>query len=108
MALALPDFPWPPPRYFAFEVLERDWLAPAAGGRLGVTGTAPIAGWGGTFFICQDNLSGSFARQIDIAMDDGLPASRTIRLLANGASNGTAIAPADLTDAGIYTVCAAY
>ena len=35
MASALPDFPWPPPRYSAFEVLERDWLAPAADARLG-------------------------------------------------------------------------
>lgn len=32
---ALPDFPWPPPRYSAFEVLERDWLAPGADARLG-------------------------------------------------------------------------
>lgn len=34
-AAALPDFPWPPPRYSAFEVLERGWLAPAADARLG-------------------------------------------------------------------------
>jgi hypothetical protein len=32
---ALPAFPWPPPRYSAFEVLERDWLAPGADARLG-------------------------------------------------------------------------
>jgi hypothetical protein len=46
--------------------------------------------------------------QIELAMDHGLPASGTIRLLASGASSGAAIAPADLTDAGLYTVCAAY
>jgi hypothetical protein len=34
-ASALPDFPWPPPRYSAFEVLARDWLVPAADARLG-------------------------------------------------------------------------
>jgi prepilin-type N-terminal cleavage/methylation domain-containing protein len=86
-----------------------EWLPHnATGGRVGITGISPVSGWGGSFFICQDNLSGSFARQIDIAMDDGLPASGAVRLLANGASSGTAIAPADLTDSGIYTVCAAY
>ena len=86
-----------------------EWLPRnAAGGRIGVTGSSPVSGWSGTFFICQDNLSGVFARQIDIAMDDGLPASGAVRLLANGAGSGTAIAQADLTDSGIYTVCAAY
>ena len=73
-------------------IVITDWLPRnAAGGRLGVTGAAPIAGWSGTFFICQDNLSGSFARQIDIAMDDGLPASGSVRLLPGGAANGVAI-----------------
>ncbi len=32
---ALPDFPWPPPRYSAFEVLDRGWLAPGSDARLG-------------------------------------------------------------------------
>lgn len=32
----LPGFPWPPPRYSAFEVFERDSLAPAEGARLGM------------------------------------------------------------------------
>ena len=86
-----------------------EWLPHnAAGGRVGITGISPVSGWNGTFFICQDNLSGSFARQIDIAMDDGLPATGAVRMLANGASNGAAIALADLLDSGIYTVCAAY
>jgi len=86
-----------------------EWLPRNAfGGRIGVTGVSPLTGWSGTFFICQDNLSGNFARQIDIAMDDGLPATGSVRILANGAASGTAIAPADLADANLYTVCAAY
>ena len=86
-----------------------EWLPRNAfGGRIGVTGVSPLTGWSGTFFICQDNLSGNFARQIDIAMDDGLPATGSVRILANGAASGTAIAPADLVDANLYTVCAAY
>jgi hypothetical protein len=87
----------------------QDWLPRnAVGGRIGVTGTPPIAGWAGTFFICQDNLAGNFARQIDIAMDDGLPASGSVRLLPGGAANGVAINQTDLVDSGIYTVCAAF
>ena len=87
----------------------QDWLPRnAVGGRIGVTGTPPIAGWAGTFFICQDNLACNFARQIDIAMDDGLPASGSVRLLPGGAANGVAINQTDLVDSGIYTVCAAF
>lgn len=87
----------------------QDWLPRnAVGGRIGITGIPPIAGWAGTFFICQDNLAGNFARQIDIAMDDGLPASGTVRLLPTAAANGPAINQTDLVDSGIYTVCAAF
>lgn len=90
-------------------VVLQEWLPRnAAGGRIGVTGIAPITGWAGSFFICQDKLAGSFARQIDIAMDDGLPASGTVRLLPDGASSGVAVTQADLVDGGIYTVCAAF
>ena len=70
-------------------IVITDWLPRnAAGGRLGVTGTTPIAGWSGTFFICQDNLSGSFARQIDIAMDDGLPASGSVKTTVHATGDG--------------------
>jgi len=90
-------------------VTLHDWLPRnAVGGRIGVTGIPPITAWAGTFFICQDNLAGNFARQIDIAMDDGLPASGSVRLLPGGAANGVAINQADLMDSGIYTVCAAF
>ena len=81
-----------------------DWLPRNAfAGRIGVTSTSPLAGWGGSFFICQENLAGAFARQVDIAMDDGLPNTGTVRLMSGGA----AVTPADLNDATVYTVCAA-
>lgn len=86
-------------------VVIADWLPRNAfSGRIGVTSTSPVSGWGGSFFVCQENLAGSFARQVDIAMDDGLPNTGTVRLLSGGA----AVAPADLNDATAYTVCAAY
>ena len=90
-------------------IVIQDWLPRnAVGGRVGVTSNAPVSGWAGTFFICQDNIPGSFARQIDIAMDDGQPASGAVRLLANGAASGTSITPADLVDGTPYTVCASF
>lgn len=90
-------------------IVLQDWLPHnAVGGRVGVTGTSPIAGWGGSFFVCQDKLSGSFARQIDIALDDGRPDSGSVRLLSDGASSGAAIASDKLVDADLYTVCASY
>ncbi|MDD3354942.1 prepilin-type N-terminal cleavage/methylation domain-containing protein [Zoogloea sp.] len=93
----------------ASDVVLADWLPRnAAGGRIGITGVSPVAGWAGSFFVCQDNLNGSFARQIDIAMDDGLPASGSVRLLANSVSSGTPITPGELNDAGLYTVCAIF
>ena len=85
-----------------------DWLPRnAAGGRTGITGVAPITGWAGNFFVCQDNIPGSLARQVDIAMDDGQPAAGSVRLLANGSASGSAVALTDLADGTPYTVCAA-
>lgn len=90
-------------------IVLADWLPRnAMGGRIGITGQSPISGWAGSFFICQDNLNGNFARQIDISMDDGQPNSGSIRLLAGSAASGTAITTAELTDSGQYTVCASY
>lgn len=86
-----------------------DWLPRnAMGGRVGVTGQTPISGWAGSFFICQDNLNGSFARQIDTTMDDGQPNSGSVRLLASSVASGNAVLPAELTDSGQYTVCASF
>lgn len=86
-------------------VVIADWVPRNAfSGRIGITSSSPLAGWGGSFFICQENLAGTFARQVDIAMDDGLPNTGTVRLLSGGA----AVAQADLNDATVYTVCAAY
>lgn len=87
----------------------QDWLPRnATGGRLGVTGTSPVTGWNGSFFVCQDKLSGSFARQIDIALDDGQSDSGSVRVMADGAASGPAIAAAKLIDSDLYTVCASY
>ncbi|WP_374490017.1 prepilin-type N-terminal cleavage/methylation domain-containing protein [Zoogloea sp.] len=77
----------------------------AVGGRIGVTSTSPITGWSGSLFVCQDNISGRLAQQVDINMDDGLPNTGSVRLMANGSATSAAIAPADLNETALYTVC---
>jgi hypothetical protein len=59
-----------------------------------------------SFFVCQDKLLGSYARQIDIALDDGQPDSGSVRLCRRR-SNGSHHA-ANLNDSDPYTVCASY
>jgi prepilin-type N-terminal cleavage/methylation domain-containing protein len=78
----------------------------AMGGRIGVTGVAPITGWSGSLFVCQDNIPGSSVRQIETALDDGLPAFGSVRAMTNGTASGAAVTTLD--DATPYTVCAAF
>jgi prepilin-type N-terminal cleavage/methylation domain-containing protein len=80
------------------------------GGRIGVQGAAPMAGWNGTFFACSGNISGRFALQLDTTMDDGNAATGTVRVFTTAAfavnGQGTnAPAPVEGT---LYTVCIGY
>jgi prepilin-type N-terminal cleavage/methylation domain-containing protein len=76
------------------------------GGPLGVASTAPVAGWAGNFFVCSGGIQGRFARQIDVAIDDGATHAGSVRAIG-----GTPAAFQTLTsaeDAAFFTVCAAY
>lgn len=81
------------------------------GGLVGVTGTAPIPGWTGNFFVCSTNIQGRFARQLDLTMDDGNTATGNVRVLCQNTCASVAAAanaPANLTtneDGNLYTVC---
>lgn len=86
-------------------------------GNLGITSqavlTAPTTPFNGSFFVCQGNINGRFARQIDTTMDDGNPATGSVRIIAgnNTASAADAVTQAAMTTAGdgaVYTVCAAF
>lgn len=86
----------------------------ADSGLLGISngGTPPITGLRGSHVICSQGILGRYARQLDLAMDDGNTAGGAMQVMANQAANQSvaaeAIANADLVDAQAYTVCLAF
>ncbi len=86
----------------------------ADGGHVGITsGTnTPVAGLTGTYIVCSTNILGKFAKQLDLTMDDGAPATGSVRIIDNQSWDQTAavIAKANVAavdDASSYTVCMA-
>ncbi len=84
----------------------------AEGGRIGVTGTnnPPITGLRGTYFICSGKISGRFAKQLDLMMDDGNTATGSMMTTANqtGVAKGDAsppVATTNIDDGTPYLVC---
>jgi prepilin-type N-terminal cleavage/methylation domain-containing protein len=82
----------------------------ADGGRIGVQSTAPITGMTGSYFVCSEAIQGKFAKQIDITLDDGSPASGSVRVAA-GPYSGTALTAvttaAAIEEGQTYIVCSA-
>ncbi|GAB2888391.1 prepilin-type N-terminal cleavage/methylation domain-containing protein [Uliginosibacterium flavum] len=78
----------------------------AEGGRIGVQGATPIAGWPGRMFICQNNVSGRIAQQIDTTMDDGNAATGSVRF---GAWATPVLVPAvPVVENTLYVACASF
>jgi prepilin-type N-terminal cleavage/methylation domain-containing protein len=96
------------------------WLPKnAENGRIGVQSTTPIVGWSGRLFICQGNISGRIAQQVDSTMDDGNPGAGSIRFGAwatptltpvslPGAAGASAPVATPLDENTLYTVCASF
>lgn len=85
----------------------------AEGGRIGITGDAPITApttpWPGAFFVCSTGVQGRFVRQLDTMIDDGNTTTGSVRAIANGTAsqaNSTNVTAAD--DGTQYTVCQAF
>jgi prepilin-type N-terminal cleavage/methylation domain-containing protein len=79
----------------------------AVGGAIGVTnalGNIPILGMKGTYIVCSDSIAGKFAKQLDITLDDGNPATGSLMVGTAGTTGGAAI-PGPLTDDTPYLVC---
>jgi prepilin-type N-terminal cleavage/methylation domain-containing protein len=87
----------------------------ADGGYIGITsGTAaqtPITGMTGTYIVCSNGVLGKYAKQLDTTMDDGNPATGSMRVMpaiTGGLSATVAQATASaapLDDATSYAVC---
>ena len=78
----------------------------AEGGRIGVTGadkvpiTTPTLR--GTYFICSESISGRFAKQLDLMMDDGNTATGSMMAMD---SDSKVVATTSIDDGLTYTVC---
>lgn len=82
----------------------------SVGGRLGITGAnnVPITGMTGSYFICSNSIDGSFARQLDVTLDDGDTATGSMRVAANAAVPPAAAQPNAAVVAGTpWMVCLA-
>jgi prepilin-type N-terminal cleavage/methylation domain-containing protein len=77
-------------------------------GRIGVSSTTAaqlqISGMTGTYLVCSSGILGSFAKQLDIQMDDGNSSTGSMRAVADGAAMGTP-GVANPNDSDPYTVC---
>jgi prepilin-type N-terminal cleavage/methylation domain-containing protein len=78
----------------------------AVGGRIGVQ-RGGLLGLAGGHLVCSGNIPGKLVRQLDIALDDGDPATGTLRAGTSGAGGLTVIsADNPLDDGNSHTVCA--
>ena len=79
------------------------------GGRVGVSGIAPITGMTGSYFVCSSGIDAKFALQMDITMDNGDTTTGTVQAIKT-VSPSVATAPDAITatTTGIYTVCQAF
>ena len=91
--------------------LANDWQPRNSdGGRIGVTSSAPATGMYGRLFVCQAAVSGRVALQVDTTMDDGNPATGSVRF---GSMTGTTLnqastASGPIADADLFTICSAF
>jgi prepilin-type N-terminal cleavage/methylation domain-containing protein len=82
----------------------------ADGGRIGIqsiAGFTTITGMTGAYVICSDGIVGKLAKQIDVALDDGSPATGGVQVVAQG-TTGAPLASAAVTDSAYHTVCMAF
>lgn len=87
----------------------------AVGGIIGITnGTAtnlPITGLRGSYIICSGGILGKYAKQLDVTLDDGNPATGSMMIMADPAAHPAVVPAAAIAtiplvlDATPYTVC---
>lgn len=94
------------------ESLASDWLPrDTEGGRIGVQSKVPFTGMTGRLFVCQGNISGRIAQQVDSTMDDGKPDSGSVQFgtsttTEDGAKSAAAATTID--ENTLYVVCASF
>jgi prepilin-type N-terminal cleavage/methylation domain-containing protein len=87
------------------------WPKNANGGQIGIQGNISFAtitgGMDGSYIICSKNILGQFVLQLDATLDDGNPATGSMRAIQQsaipGAASTTATVQANPADS--FTVC---
>ena len=78
------------------------------GGRFGIqslSGFTTVTNMSGAFVACSKGILGKFAKQLDVAMDDGDGSKGSVRVVLDGTpSDGIAAA----VDASVYDVCMSF
>ncbi|HEU0282296.1 MAG TPA: prepilin-type cleavage/methylation domain-containing protein [Gallionella sp.] len=91
------------------DISSTNYLAKnAVGGSLGITNqnATPIVGLKGAQLICSDHIVGKFAKQIDLALDDGNTATGSVMVTVAGTvTGGGLIARDSIVDSNFYLVC---
>lgn len=80
----------------------------AYGGLVGVTGIGVFGMPANGKYVCLSGITGKAARAIDLAMDDGLAISGTMRAVALATTNtapGAAVPTVEYTDEPMFTIC---
>lgn len=86
----------------------------AAAGPIGIAGggNVPIATLRGMYFVCSRGILGKFAKQLDIALDDGNTAAGALQAMANTATSAAAGIPTSgaggVDNDTAYTVCMSF
>lgn len=87
--------------------------ANALGGKMGIESVSPnqaayIKDLKGSY-LCSGGIPGKYVAQLDQTLDNGDPATGSMRAVADGADRGTAaIAATGLVESATYTVCLQY
>jgi prepilin-type N-terminal cleavage/methylation domain-containing protein len=81
------------------------------GGRIGVSGVAPISTMSGSYFMCSSGIDAKFALQIDTTMDDGNTTTGSMRATATTAAPTTTAPDASaitVSTTGTFTLCQSF
>lgn len=82
----------------------------SAGGRIGVSGTLPITGMVGNYFMCSAGIEAQNALQLDTQLDDGVTTTGSVRAYITVAAPAGEVAAAAIANntVGTYTVCMSF
>lgn len=83
----------------------------AEGGRIGVQSTRPAGFTTGRLFVCEGNITGRVASQLDATMDDGNPGGGSVRAYDNTTSIDNLSSAAQVAaydDTKVYIICGGF